>query len=168
LEKIIPDSAKVIGIDISPDSLKLAQEYTALDPKLQLVLANAKHLPFSEGTFDKVVCIQNGISAFKIDPIELVRESVRVTTKGGVCMFSSYSERFWNERLKWFQLQAQEGLIGEIDMSQTADGVIVCKDGFKATTFTPRDFHSIAKQLDLDATVIEVDESSVFCLIKKK
>jgi len=168
LKKLLPKSSKIVGIDTSSDSLKLAIEYTSMNPKLQLIQANAKCLPCREGTFDKVVCIQNGISAFKIDPIELIQESIRVTKVGGVCLFSSYSEKFWSDRLQWFQLQANAGLIGEIDMSQTVDGVIICKDGFRATTFTTRDFQKIAEHLELDATMIEVDKSSIFCKIKKK
>jgi hypothetical protein len=34
-------------------------------------------------------------------------------------LFSTYCERFWEERLKWFEIQAQHGLIGEIDYHAT-------------------------------------------------
>ena len=53
-------------------------------------------------------------------------------------------------------------------MNQTSDGVIICKDGFKATTFNSDDFLSITEQLGLEAIVTEVDGSSIFCKIKKK
>ena len=168
LDKLILNSSKTIGIDISQDNLILAKEFVSTHGTPYLIQANAKHLPFLDGTFDIVVCIQNGISAFKIDPVELVQESVRVTKIGGFCLFSSYSETFWSERLKWFQLQADASLIGEIDVSQTKDGVIICKDGFKATTFTPDHFQNIIEKLDLEAQITEIDKSSVFCKIKKK
>jgi len=167
LEQLIQNSSIVIGIDISLDSLILAKQYISLNPKLQSIQANAIHLPFSDESFDKVICIQNGISAFKVDPVELIQESIRVTKVGGVCLFSSYSEKFWTYRVTWFQLQADAGLIGEIDRSQTVDGVIVCKDGFKATTFTSNDFQNIIDHLGVDATMFEVDESSIFCRIEK-
>ena len=65
--------------------------------------------------FDAVVCLQNGISAFHVDPERLIGESLRVTKPGGTVFLSSYSDRFWAYRLAWFKLQEAEGLVGEID-----------------------------------------------------
>ena len=165
LKRFIPHSSEVIGIDISRESLELATEYTEYDPRCHLCQTSAEKLPFPENSVDKVVCIQNGISAFKIEPIELIQESIRVTKEGGVCLFSSYSDKFWPHRLEWFKVQADAGLIGEIDWDLTSDGVISCKDGFKATTFRPDDFTNLSSQLGLNSRVVEVDNSSVFCVI---
>jgi len=44
-------------------------------------------------------------------------------------VFSTYAAEFWSERLRWFELQAAAGLVGEIDYEKTKDGVVVCKDG---------------------------------------
>lgn len=165
LKKLLPFSSNVLGIDISYESLELASEFIENTSKCHLIQANAEKLPFPDNSIDKVVCIQNGISAFKIDPEQLVQESIRVTKEGGVCLFSSYSPKFWTHRLDWFQLQADAGLIGEIDQDQTKDGIIYCKDGFKATTFTSDDFQNIVSRLDIEATIIEVDASSIFCKI---
>jgi ubiquinone/menaquinone biosynthesis C-methylase UbiE len=165
LKKIIPSSAEVIGIDISRESLELAFEYTKNNPRCHLLHASAEKLPFLDNSIDRVVCIQNGISAFKIDPQQLIQECMRVTKVGGLCMFSSYSPKFWKPRLDWFQMQVDAGLIGEIDWNETKDGVISCKDGFKATTFTLEDFTELMSKLDIEATIVEVDTSSVFCKI---
>jgi len=165
LKILSPHSSEVIGIDTSRESLELAFEYTKNNPRCHLLQASAEMLPFLENSIDKVVCIQNGISAFKVDPKELIQESIRVTKTGGVCIFSSYSPKFWKHRLDWFQMQADADLIGEIDFEKTKDGIIVCKDGFKATTYTSDDFDYLVRQLDVDAQIIEIDESSVFCII---
>ena len=77
-------------------------------------------------------------------------------------MFSTYSESFWDYRLEWFQKQSEEGLVGEIDWDQTKPGMIVCKDGFSAKTFTRDDFMRLRDDLHLSATVKEVDASSLF------
>jgi 2-polyprenyl-6-hydroxyphenyl methylase/3-demethylubiquinone-9 3-methyltransferase len=130
-----------------------------------LVLMNAVSLGFGEKTFDLVACIQNGISAFKVGPLDLMREAVRVTRAGGRVLFSSYSESFWPYRLEWFREQAGRGLLGEIDEEATGNGVIVCKDGFRATTFNPDDFLTLAFRLGLTAEIFEVDDSSIFCEI---
>ena len=165
LKKIIPSSAEVIGIDISRESLELAFEYTKNNPRCHLLQASAEKLPFLDNSIDRVVCIQNGISAFKIDALHLIKECVRVTRKGGICLFSSYSDNFWESRLEWFSMQADEGLIGEIDWEKTANGEIVCKDGFTATTFRPADFTNLTSKLNLESEIVEIDNSSVFCVI---
>ena len=78
---------------------------------------------------------------------------------------SSYSDKFWNERVDWFIAQADANLIGEIDWNQTIDGIISCKDGFRSTTFREEDFAKLTSQLGLDAKIQEIDRSSVFCVI---
>jgi len=86
-----------------------------------------------------------------------------VTRSAGVVLFSSYSDRFWEERLKWFEIQAEHGLIGEIDYRATSNGVIVCNDGFRATTADAGCFRSLAAVLGFVPNIIEVDGSSLFC-----
>lgn len=155
-----------VGVDTSFASLALAREYVSR-ANVRLVNADAVRLGIRGGVFDVVACIQNGISAFHVDPGELVAEAVRVARAGGRVLFSSYAAAFWEERLAWFEAQAAEGLLGEIDYERTGDGVIVCRDGFTATTFVPEDFEALAASLGLDARVEEVDGSSVFCTITK-
>jgi SAM-dependent methyltransferase len=165
LRDLLPHASLVIGIDTSLESLQFATAYVGKNMRCHLFQSDASRLAFHDHSVDKVVCIQNGISAFRVDPSILIKECVRVTRKEGSCIFSSYSEAFWEHRLEWFRLQSKEGLIGEIDWSLTSDGVIVCKDGFRATTFRPEAFSEICEQLGFDATISEVDRSSVFCRI---
>ena len=126
---------------------------------------NAIDLKFDDEYFDKVICVQNGISAFNVDPKRLLNEAIRVTKKGGTVLFSSYSEKFWEERLNWFQIQAEHGLIGEIDYNLTKNGIIICKDGFKAITYSEQDFLELASHFNVQATICEIDNSSLFCEI---
>jgi len=126
---------------------------------------DAVRLGFRDGAFDRVVCIQNGISAFHVDASALVRESLRVMRPGGIAIFSSYSDAFWEHRLEWFVLQAAAGLVGEIDREKTRDGTIACTDGFTATTVGAREFEALAEGLGARARIVEIDSSSVFCEI---
>ncbi len=155
----------VIGIDLSLASLRFAKPLLAANPKCGLAAMDARRLGFRDGAFDAVLCIQNGISAFKIDPPALMGESLRVVRSGGTAFFSSYADRFWKDRLEWFRLQAAAGLVGEIDEEKTGNGVIVCKDGFTARTFRPADFLSLARTLGVEARIEEVDGSSLFCSV---
>ena len=161
-------SKKVFGIDISSDNIELAKNLYHEVNNLQFTQMNAIELDFPADTFDMTICIQNGISAFKEDPYLLLTEALRVTKKGGIILFSSYSNKIWEERLHWFQIQADEKLLGEIDYDQTKDGIIVCKDGFRATTYSENDFLELASKCNVDATIYEVDNSSIFCEIKKE
>jgi hypothetical protein len=122
---------------------------------------------YTLNSFDGVICIQNGISAIHVDQKDLIQESIRVTKPCGLVLFSTYSEKFWDDRLHWFQLQADAGLLGEIDYEKTGDGVIICKDGFKATTVSPEQFLKLISGMNVQATIVEVDESSIFCEIRK-
>jgi Methylase involved in ubiquinone/menaquinone biosynthesis len=147
--RLAEKAEKVIGIDISGENIKLAKEFTKLDNKCEFYVMDARKIDFPDNYFDKTICIQNGISAFKIEPIELLQESIRVTKKGGTILYSSYSEMFWDHRLEWFEQQAQYNLIGEIDQNLTKNGVIVCKDGFKAITYSKKDFTKLAANFNI-------------------
>ncbi|KPL11433.1 hypothetical protein AMJ71_00980 [candidate division TA06 bacterium SM1_40] len=165
LPRLAQKAHRVIGIDTSSPSLVLARQLLTGIPNISLLAMNAAMLAFPDMGFDKVVCIQNGISAFHVDQRALIRESIRVTKPGGKVLLSSYSDKFWEDRLEWFELQSKAGLLGEIDPEMTGDGVIVCKDGFVATTVRPDDFLALAAGSDVTTEIVEVDESSIFCEI---
>ena len=131
------ESAMTVGIDTSFPSLRSANDIARILRGCHVLQMDAVRMGFRDHSFDKVICIQNGISAFQVDPRELIRESVRVTRPGGLILISTYSARFWEHRLEWFRMQSAAGLLGEIDNSRTCGGVIICRDGFRATTVTP-------------------------------
>jgi 2-polyprenyl-6-hydroxyphenyl methylase/3-demethylubiquinone-9 3-methyltransferase len=155
-----------VGIDISEDSIEFGKEYLKEMLNIRLDAKNAYELDFVE-TFDVVLCLQNGLSALKGDPLDLVNISMRALRQGGKAYFSTYSEKFWQHRLAWFYEQSNKGLQGEIDSEKTKDGVIVCKDGFRATTFTKNDFAKLGKASGYQYEIQEVDESSLFLIIIK-
>ena len=156
----------VVGIDTSRLSLLMGFVFTSEYSNCLFGEMDAVSLAFKDDIFDIVVCIQNGISAFKVNQRRLIEESVRVTKPGGIVLFSTYSEKFWEHRLRWFQIQSDAGLLGEIDYEKTRNGVIVCKDGFQATTLSSERFLSLTSGLPVRTEIIEVDESSLFCEIK--
>lgn len=166
--RLIEKAKQVVGIDISEENIKLANNKFKFSESIDYFVMDASDLKFSDDFFDVTICVQNGISAFKIDPKRLISEALRVTKKTGIVLISSYSEHFWDQRLKWFQIQASEGLIGEIDNNLTREGTIVCKDGFRAITFTNNDFMELATNFNVDIKIYEVDNSSVFCEMKKR
>jgi 2-polyprenyl-6-hydroxyphenyl methylase/3-demethylubiquinone-9 3-methyltransferase len=154
---------RVVGIDVSAESLALAARLALPGVHCEFLRMDAVDLRFAEASFDVVVCVQNGICAFGVDRLALVREAMRVTRPGGRVLLSSYAEAFWPHRLEWFEAQASRGLVGEIDRDRTGDGVIVCKDGFRAGTMTPAEFRDLCALLGSNPVITEVDGSSIFC-----
>ena len=168
LLQLVSTAARLVGIDTSAPSLTLAREVLRDFSSCEVQLMNATDLSFKDHAFDVVLCLQNGLSAFQVDHYRILTEALRVTRPGGLLLFSSYAPQFWPHRLHWFELQAGEGLIGEIDHDATRNGVIVCKDGFTATTVTAEEFLQLASAASVPAEIREIDSSSIFCVISPR
>ncbi len=166
LHRLASKAQVAVGIDTSPENLRLARDLMTDDPRCRVFEMDASDLKFRDGRFDVVVCIQNGVSAFGVDQLKLVKEALRVTRRGGTVLFSSYAAGFWPHRLEWFRLQAERGLLGEIDELATGEGVIVCKDGFLATTVGATEFADLAAACEITPSITEVDGSSLFCVMR--
>jgi 2-polyprenyl-6-hydroxyphenyl methylase/3-demethylubiquinone-9 3-methyltransferase len=161
-------AGRVVGIDTAEESLVLGREMADQESRCEFMNMDALDLRFPDGAFDAVVCIQNGICAFGVDQEALLREALRVVRPEGFAQFSTYSDSFWPHRLAWFEAQAAEGLVGPIDHAASGDGVIVCKDGFRAGRLTPEEMQELCARLGVEAQITEVDRSSVFCEIVKQ
>lgn len=160
-------ATRVVGIDTSPDSVDLARLLWGATSCCEFQTMDAIDMRFVDESFDAVVCLQNGICAFRVDQVQLLAEALRVTRHGGIVLLSSYSDRFWPQRLAWFEAQAAEGLVGRIDHVASQDGVIVCEDGFRSGRLTPDGFRSLSAVVGVNAQICEIDDSSVFCEITK-
>jgi 2-polyprenyl-6-hydroxyphenyl methylase/3-demethylubiquinone-9 3-methyltransferase len=154
---------RVVGIDVARESLLLARELAGSEPRCEFALMDAVALAFADRRFDAVVCVQNGICAFGCDPRTLVAEALRVCRPGGIVLLATYSDRFWPERLGWFEAQAAAGLIGAVDHAASGDGVIVCAGGFRAGRLVPDALRALCRGVGVEPKIGEVDGSSVFC-----
>jgi len=162
---LLQKAGLVFGIDISYENINYGKLFLHGVQKCVLMEMDAGNLKFPDKIFDTIICIQNGISAFKVEPLQLLKQSIRVIKPGGKVLFSTYSHKIWKDRLEWFRMQAGEGLLGEIDEKKTCNGNIVCKDGFTATTFTPLQFQKLAEAAGQKAVMTEADDSVLFCEI---
>ena len=157
----------IVGIDISIPSIGMAHEELMPYRNARLIVGDASNPCFKCGRFDLIYCIQNGISAFHADKRRLMESTVQLLKPGGLALFSSYACQFWEHRLEWFKLQAGEGLIGPINENATGDGVIVCTDGFEAHTVGPDEFDYLTRNLEIETEFTIVDNSSLFCGIRR-
>ena len=76
---LLGKTKRIVGIDTSKASLDQAKKDLRDHSNLVLSQMNAVDLGFIAGWFDVVICIQNGISAFKVNWEDLLVESLRVT-----------------------------------------------------------------------------------------
>lgn len=166
IKELAPFAGAITGIDISKDSVEFGQKYLKDCPNCELKVMDAHKLEFGS-EFDVVLCLQNGISAMKGDPLNLVKQGMQVLSPGGKAYFSSYSSKFWEHRLAWFHEQADKGLLGEIDLEKTKDGMIVCKGGFVATTYSEEDMEHLGQAVGYTYRIQEVDNSSIFLILEK-
>jgi len=166
MKELAPFTASIVGVELSEASVAFGKEYLKDVPNAELKGMDAHHLNLA-AEFDIVLCLQNGLSAMKGDPLNLMRQALSVLLPGGRALFSSYSPKFWEHRLTWFQEQEEKGLIGEIDPERTKNGIIVCRDGFEARTFSLEDLEALGNAIGCDCFSEEVDASSVFLVVTK-
>ncbi|MBP1925378.1 2-polyprenyl-6-hydroxyphenyl methylase/3-demethylubiquinone-9 3-methyltransferase [Sedimentibacter acidaminivorans] len=167
IKELGPFSASVVGIDISQASVDLGKDYIKECTNCEIKVMDAYNLEFSEEDFDVVLCLQNGLSAIKGESTHLINECLKVLKPGGKAYFSTYSDKFWEHRLAWFQEQADNGLLGEIDFEKTKNGMIACKDGFVSTSFSKDELIKLGELSGCQYYIEEVDEASIFLIIEK-
>lgn len=165
VKQLAPCCDTIIGMDISKESVELGKEYVKSFPNADMVVMDVHEMSFDR-PFDVVLCLQNGLSAMKATS-EVIEKILDIVAPGGSVYFSTYSANFWDWRIKWFEEQADKGLLGALDYDKTKDGVIVCKDGFQATTHTPDDYQEIGRRCGYTYEIQEVDGSSLFLIIHK-
>lgn len=165
IKPLSPHCDKIIGMDISQENIELALKYLNACPNAEMVAMDVHKLTFAD-MFDAVLCLQNGMSAMRLTT-DSIRNILDIVAPGGRAFFSTYSAKFWDWRVKWFEEQADKGLLGAIDYDKTKDGVIICKDGFRATTHTPEDYKKIGDECGYPYQIEEVDDSSLFLIIQK-
>nr|WP_315024993.1 class I SAM-dependent methyltransferase [uncultured Aminipila sp.] len=166
VKELAGNCKSIVGIDISNESVELSKEHLKDSLNAEIMTMDVNNLTF-EDKFDVILCLQNGLSAMQVPSQPLIKKIMGMIASGGKAYFSTYSEKFWEHRVMWFQEQIGKGLLGELDLDKTKDGIIICKDGFKAIIHTPDDLKKMGELSGYKYQVQEVDESSVFLIIIK-
>ncbi len=161
MKALASDKHDTEGIDNAPANIELAGEYLVGEPGIKIHLMSVDNLDFADNSFDLVLCAQNGLSAFGLDPSVVVREACRVTKQGGSLLCCSYAESFWQDRLRWFRSQADAGLLAAIDETKTGNGVVACVDGFTSASMTEVQFRDMASALELRFDIVELPSGSL-------
>ena len=167
MKELAPYVKSITGIEISGENVRFGEEYLKDTPNTALLTMDVHDIEYSN-SFDAVLCLQNGLSAVKAEVPELfAAKTIKALKKGGKAYFSTYHPKFWEQRLAWFQEQSKKELIGELDMEKTQNGIIICKDGFRATTHSIADLEKIGRSTNCLWQIFEVYDSSIFLVIEK-
>jgi ubiquinone/menaquinone biosynthesis C-methylase UbiE len=74
---------RIVGLDLSRGMLRQARaKFRAHGDRVSLLWQDARFLPFGDGTFDAVVCLES--LEFMPRPLDVLAEMVRVLAPGGV------------------------------------------------------------------------------------
>ncbi len=161
LKALASESYVTEGIDNAVANIELASEYLRDEPGIRVHLMSVDNLDFADDSFDLVLCTQNGLSAFALDPVVVVGEAWRVTRDEGRLLCFTYTESFWPTRLHWFRAQAKAGLLGAIDETNTGNGIVACVDGFRSSSMTETQFRDIATKLGLAVSIHSLESGSL-------
>jgi len=94
--KIAEKGCKVYGIDISEDSINTAKRLAEREKiNAHYEIADAQHLPYSGGYFDKVVC-SSSLEHFP-DDVESLKEMNRILKQGGTLVLTTDSCIYLNQ-----------------------------------------------------------------------
>lgn len=168
MERIAPFVRSVTGLDISEENVRFGKEYLKNTKNAELLAMDVHEMDYDE-RFDAVLCLQNGLSAVKAAlPERFAAKALKALKMGGKAYFSTYHAKFWEQRLAWFKEQAGKGLLGELDMKNSREGVIVCKDGFRATAQSAEELERIGLASGYRWQIYEVNASSLFLVIEKR
>jgi ubiquinone/menaquinone biosynthesis C-methylase UbiE len=89
---VVGPTGRAVGVDLSEAMLVKAREQSAArGVDVDLVQASAYSLPFADSNFD--CCWTNGVTVVLDDPVQAIREMVRVTRPGGhICLAEHHME----------------------------------------------------------------------------
>ena len=82
-KKVKPN--KFIGLDVVKTSINWAKKHWASNKKMKFLVGDAHHLPFTNGTFDAVFCLE--ALEHVAEPLKVFKEFKRVMKKGGYGVF---------------------------------------------------------------------------------
>jgi SAM-dependent methyltransferase len=138
--RIIPELARsakfVFGIDSSRDHIRYGRGWLKNIHNSLILEMNAGEISFADCFFNKIICLQSSLSFFHKNPETIIKECLRVATDDGEIIIATYSEKYWDELLGWYEIKSKNGLIEEIDYEKTKPGHLVCRDGSSYVTIT--------------------------------
>ena len=132
----------MVGIDFPEPYVRQARRRVPLRAA-QFVVARAGRLPFADGSFDYVLCVQNTLGVMGEDKNLAVAEAGRVLRPGGKMIFVVYSELSAVARAEWYSQAHRQGLMAPIDWARSHAELLVTADGHASECFRAERLRSL-------------------------
>ncbi len=154
IQSILPVTKNIVGIDNDPKAIEDAKTKLSSTPNLNIMLADALKLPFSDKTFDVVVHVMTLVN-FKENKVKALQEMSRVLKDGGKIIVSVYSKDALPARLEMYE---QAGIPIE-----GIDGTTVIIDkNVESEQFSKKELEKLVNEASLKLLVCQKVESIAY------
>ncbi len=151
LARLGREGARRFGCDLVEGAVHRAR--ALLGAGLPLCAADASALPYEEGSFDAVFCVQASLGNFGDRRDGALREMGRVLRPGGVLLLTVYAESALPDRLEWYRRLEGKDRFGRIDPSRSRGSLIVTTTGWASEGFEKGPLESLIRRAGLEPRV---------------
>ncbi len=159
LDLLLDKVSKAYGIDFSNLMLNEARKALGQNPKVKLIKADAKSIPYEDNKFDYVISTFNTYGNFE-NPDKCLDEMLRVAKPEGEVILGVYSQAALETQLRTYK---RIGLNIEF-FNQEA---VYTKEGLVSRRFTKEKLEEIAKQHGAQIDVVELTPISYIAILQK-
>lgn len=155
----VPEGTNYTGIDIGFGYLV---EASRTRQPGKWVCADATALPFADGAFDAVFCIQNTLGNMEGIEQKVLAESFRVCN--GRLLFGVYSEDSFDLRRLWYDRLVELGIFGRYGLDPVNPRIVRSDTGWSSRCF---DSEELQQMLGAGrVTIRKIGALSYFCTAK--
>lgn len=134
VEALAGKARAIVGIDFLEPYVRQAQQ-RRVDGEVALLVGRAGRLPFSDGSFDYMLCVQNTPGVMGEEKAAAIAEAARVTRRGGRLVFVVYSELSVVPRAEWYTAMHARGMMAAIDWAHSSPELLITADGHASECF---------------------------------
>jgi len=159
---MVPKTHNITWIDHDMVAINKAKEKFSDNKKISLIYADATAIPFSNDTFDFVVCMTT-FANFADKKIAILKEMKRVLKHWGKIILSVFSEDALEERMKLYKD------VG-VKIDHVDNGKVVFDKNLWAhisEQFSREELIDIFKQVHLHVTGIQKVDIAYLCTVEK-
>jgi SAM-dependent methyltransferase len=166
LSYLIGKNDNLYGVDNDPEAVKDARKRFSENPKVSIMMEDARDLPFKDDFFDYVLCISTpaNFASFGANPMDFYSEMRRVLKSYGQIVFSVFNEDAFEERMKVYT--SIDSKIEEIN--GTTVRFAVPSGGHVSQQFSKPQLEEIFRHAKLKPEEIVKDGIAYFCRLKKE
>ncbi|MCI0587108.1 MAG: class I SAM-dependent methyltransferase [Planctomycetes bacterium] len=151
LARLGKQGARRFGCDLVEGAVHRAR--ALLGAGFPLCAADASALPYEEGSFDAVFCIQASLGNFGDKKEAAVGEMARVLRPGGVLLLTVYAESALPDRLEWYRRLEGNERFGRIDPERTRGSLVVTTTGWASEGFEKGRLESLVRRAGLEPRI---------------